>query len=147
MRPFVSDKAKSASDLVPLREHVELQAARTNLVVFGYWQKTANPFLSADIVVGCGEEHRFDSAGGIILERQSDVQRIEKTMRNLTSTCGCKGPCTKLRCSCVKRKTKCIGCQCDRRSCQNLAAQTIRVLHGSSQMSTSDEREGETEVD
>ena len=86
VRRFVSDKAKSASDLVPLREHVELQAARTNLVVFGYWQEAETAFLLADIVMGCEEEHGFDSAGGIILERQSDVQRIEKTMRNLTAT-------------------------------------------------------------
>ena len=147
VRRFVSDKAKSASELVPLIENVELQAANTKLVVFRYWQKAENSFLSADIEMGCEEEHRFDSAGGIVLEIQSDVQRIEKAMRNLSATCGCKGPYTTLRCSCVKRKTKCIGCQRDRRSCHNIAAQTIRILHGTSEMFTSEEREGEMEVD
>lgn len=52
VRRFISDRAKSMSELVPPSQHINLQARRVKFVVFCYWAKSRDINLSADIVGG-----------------------------------------------------------------------------------------------
>ena len=119
MRRLIADRTKSAFQLVPLREHTLLQASTTELVVFRYWQNSEQWNLSTENIQGCEKRYGFDSNGRIVLEREEDVRRITKCMKELVSKCRCKGQCTTRQCSCVKRELKCVGCECDVNTCQN----------------------------
>ena len=49
---FISDRAKSMSELVPHSQHINLQARRVKFVMFGYWAKSHEVNLSADVMGG-----------------------------------------------------------------------------------------------
>ncbi|CAN8065557.1 unnamed protein product [Agarophyton chilense] len=92
LRRFVADNLKSvAADLIPPKEHIELQARRVMYIVSKYWKEAWSLDLSPDRTEGCKEKLGFNKDGEIILEKLFEVELLQQKMRRVLIPCKCKG--------------------------------------------------------
>lgn len=93
VRRHIFGGAKSLSELIPAKEHINLQASRSKFVVFNYWSRAHCDDLSPKTVKGCDEKTGYSLSGIIVLEREEDLKAIAKEMSELVARCRCKGKC------------------------------------------------------
>lgn len=105
VRNGIADMTTTPCELVPLREHLKLQAQRVKLVVYRYWLNTTSKSLLNTGVKGCDEVNGYDQNGKAILGKNEDMLSIDRRMQLLVAKCGCKGDCNTRQCSCIKRVT------------------------------------------